>query len=246
MSLQSAFDTPEHKRRYVRRLFATIAGRYDVATRVLSFGLDQRWKARLAKEARVCASDLAVDLACGTGDVVAHLRDHGVGRVIGLDVTSDMLVLARRRAADVAWVQGDMTALPLATATADLLTTAYGLRNVTDLDRALAEAARVLRPGGRFVALDFNRPQSPLVRRLYLGYLNVVGGLLGRVLHGDADTYRYIPASIRRYPGAAEVASRVAAHGFSDVRIVPLLFGLMSLHVATRTARPIDRPISVR
>lgn len=246
MSLQSAFDSPDSKRRYVRRLFASIAGRYDLATRLLSFGLDQRWKARMAREARACPADVAIDLACGTGDVVAHLRGHRVGRVIGLDVTPDMLVIARTRAPDVAWVQGDMTRLPFGTATASLATTAYGLRNVPDLDGALAEAARVLRPGGRLVALDFNRPGSPLVRWVYLTYLDLVGGLLGWLLHGEADTYRYIPASIRRYPGAVEVADRLAAHGFSDVRIVPLLFGLMSLHVATRTVRAIERPTSVR
>jgi demethylmenaquinone methyltransferase/2-methoxy-6-polyprenyl-1,4-benzoquinol methylase len=127
-----------------------------------------------------------------------------------------------------------MGAVPLSRATVDVVTTGYGLRNVPDLDTAIAEIARVLRPGGRFLSLDFNRPESPLMRACFLAYLTVVGGALGWALHGDPDTYRYIPASIRRYPGAAGVARILRAHGFSNVRVIPLLFGLMTLHSARR------------
>ncbi len=234
MSLDSAFSSPEQKRRHVRRLFATIADRYDLITRLLSYGQDRRWKARLVREAGVGADDVVLDLASGTGDIALMMASRGARRVIGLDITHHMLELARRKGGDVAYVTGDMGALPVADASVDVITTGYGLRNVPDLDDAIAEMARVLRPGGRVVSLDFNNPEHPLVRRAYLGYLTGVGGLLGRALHGDADTYRYIPASIRRYPGAAAVAGRLRAQGFTDVRIVPLLFGLMSLHVARR------------
>lgn len=234
MSLDAAFLSPERKRRHVARLFATIAGRYDLITRVLSYGQDRRWKTRLVGEARVMATDVALDLACGTGDIAIRLREAGARTVIGLDLTPRMLDLARQKSGGVRYVTGDMGALPVADGSVDLVTTGYGLRNVPDLSVALREIARVLRPGGRLLSLDFNRPEHRLVRAVYLGYLDLVGGLLGRVLHGDPDTYRYIPASIRRYPGAQGVARLMTAHGFSDVRVVPLLFGLMTLHSARR------------
>lgn len=234
MSLDSAFTSPEHKRRYVARLFATIAPRYDLITRLLSYGQDSRWKARLIREAAIDPDDVVADLACGTGDLAGLAAAAGARAVVGIDLTLRMLVLAPARDARIRFVAGDMGALPLGTASVDVVTTGYGLRNVPDLDDAIAEVARVLRPGGRFLSLDFNRPESPVVRACFLAYLTVVGGALGWLLHGDPDTYRYIPASIRRYPGAAGIAGKLVAHGFMNVHVVPLLFGLMTLHRASR------------
>jgi demethylmenaquinone methyltransferase/2-methoxy-6-polyprenyl-1,4-benzoquinol methylase len=133
----------------------------------------------------------------------------------------------------VAFVTGDMLALPFADRTFTVATTGYGLRNVPDLNQALLEIHRVLVPGGRLLSLDFNRPDSRLVRGAYLAYLTVVGSTLGLALHGDADTYRYIPESIRNYPGADGVARMAKQHGFSRVQVVPVLGGLMAIHVAT-------------
>lgn len=127
-----------------------------------------------------------------------------------------------------------MTQLPFAGASFDIVTTGYGLRNVPDLRRALEEIHRVLRPGGVLVSLDFNRPANPVVRRIYLGYLWLAGGVLGSVLHGDPDTYRYIPASIRRYPGADGVAHLMQAEGFRHAKWARVLGGLMAIHVASR------------
>jgi demethylmenaquinone methyltransferase/2-methoxy-6-polyprenyl-1,4-benzoquinol methylase len=236
VSLDSAFSSPENKRRYVARLFATIAPRYDLITRILSYGQDRRWKTRLIREARITPHDLVVDLACGTGDLACRAASAGARAVVGIDLTLGMLTLAARRAARVRFVAGDIAAIPMTAASADLVTTGYGLRNVPDLDVAIAEIARVLRPGGRFLSLDFNRPESPIIRACFLFYLTAVGAALGWLLHRDPDTYRYIPASIRRYPGAAGVARRLVAHGFTDVRAIPLLFGLMTLHCASRCA----------
>jgi demethylmenaquinone methyltransferase/2-methoxy-6-polyprenyl-1,4-benzoquinol methylase len=250
VSLDDAFQTPQSKRRYVRRLFATIADRYDLITRVLSYGQDARWKARLVSMAEVRAGDRALDLACGTGDIASAVATRGA-RTVGLDITHRMLQLARLRQGDggrarlrgsagassrqaVEFITGDMTTLPFRSASFDLVTTGYGLRNVPDLDAAIDEIARVLRPGGRLLSLDFNRPDSAVVRAAYLTYLTAVGAALGWLLHRDPDTYRYIPASIRRYPGARGVADRMEQRGFSRVRIVPLLFGLMTLHAAER------------
>ena len=242
MRLSSAFTSPEQKRRYVRSLFATIADRYDLITRVLSYGQDARWKATLVSMAQVRAGERALDLACGTGDLALEVAARGA-RAVGLDITHRMLQLARLRAgsygassrqAAVEFISGDMTSLPFRSSSFDLVTTGYGLRNVPDLDTAIDEIARVLRPGGRLLSLDFNRPESAVIRAAYLAYLTGVGATLGWLLHRDPDTYRYIPASIRRYPGARGVADRMASGGFSRVRIVPLLFGLMTLHVAER------------
>ena len=239
-SLSSAFASPEAKRRHVRQLFATIADRYDLITRVLSYGMDERWKRRLMARAAVLPGERALDLATGTGDVAFGLAAAGAV-VAGLDVTHRMLQLARGKqsaagagAARVSWTTGDMTALPFPSRTFAIVTTSYGLRNVPDLGTAVAEVVRVLAPGGRFLSLDFNRPESPALRAVYLGYLTVVGSALGWVLHGDPDTYRYIPASIRRYPGARGVAAVLRAAGLTGVEAIPILGGLMTIHVARR------------
>ena len=245
-TLRSAIRTPDGKRRYVRRLFATIADRYDLITRLLSYGQDRRWKRRALALAGIGWGDRVLDLACGTGDLL--LPAAAVARrAVGLDVTLRMLELARARAGDEvsfraqadrrpAFVAGDMVALPFPDASFDVVTTGYGLRNVPDLLQAVREIHRVLAPAGRLVSLDFNRPSNTLVRHAYLAYLTVVGSALGLALHRDPDTYRYIPESIRNYPGARGVADTLEQHGFEAVRVRPVLGGLMAIHVARRSA----------
>jgi len=239
MSLRRELSTPDAKRRYVRRLFATIADRYDLITIVLSYGLDRRWKRRLADMADAAAGARALDLACGTGDLTFALAARGA-RATGLDVTPRMIELARRkctgRAAGPApdWLVGDMMALPFADRSFDVVTTGYGIRNVPVIAPALAEIRRVLRPGGLLLSLDFNRPEHALVRGVYLSYLTVVGSALGLALHGDPDTYRYIPESIRRYPGARGLAALLREAGFDAARHHPVLGGLMAITTARR------------
>lgn len=220
----------------MRALFAQIAPRYDDITVALSWGRDRHWKDTLVRMAYVRPGEQALDLACGTGDLAMRLHEAGAV-VTALDVTHEMLSLARHRdarAGAVRWVRGDMMALPLPASSQDLVTIGYGLRNVPDLDVSLQEVRRVLRPGGRVLSLDFTLPASPLVRHAYLTYLDVVGGLFGQALHGDADAYRYIPASLRRYPGAEGVAARMADHGFVQAAAWPLLGGLMAINTARR------------
>lgn len=240
--LAAAFTSPEQKRRHVRRLFSTIADRYDFITVALSFGRDRAWKRRLIREAGVRQGEHVVDLACGTGDI-AFLAARAGARVTGLDITPRMIELARAKGATAAtnaiapmprFAVADMMALPLADASVDVVTTGYGLRNVPVLDTVIDEIVRVLRPHGRLVSLDFNRPESAAIRWPYLIYLTVVGSILGWVLHRDPDTYRYIPESLRRYPGAQAVAALLRQRGFADVRIIPISGGLMTLHVAIR------------
>jgi len=131
-------------------------------------------------------------------------------------------------------------ALPFVDGRFTVVTTGYGLRNVPDLDQALREIHRVLAPGGRLLSLDFNRPANPIVRGAYHAYLTAVGSLLGFALHGDPDTYRYIPESIRNYPGAKAVAGLMRNHGFSDARVISVLGGLMAIHVARKPSSTPD------
>jgi demethylmenaquinone methyltransferase/2-methoxy-6-polyprenyl-1,4-benzoquinol methylase len=221
-------------------LFATIADRYDLITVLLSFGRDRSWKRRLIADAGIAPGDRVIDLACGTGDIAFLAEEHGAC-VVGLDITTRMIELARAKAASrpgaPQFLVGDMMALPFASASADIVTTGYGLRNVPGLDAAIDEIARVLRPNGRLLSLDFNRPSWAPIRVIYLVYLTIVGSALGWVLHGDPDTYRYIPESIRRYPGAHGVAERLRQRGFDHVRVIPILGGFMTLHVAVRAGR---------
>jgi len=248
MRLRDRIATPEGKRHYVRALFATIADRYDFITVALSYGQDRRWKRRLVRLASPRAGTHALDLATGTGDIARELAGRGAS-VIGLDITLRMIEIARSK---VAWglqpgrtaassnrtphyLVGDMLALPFPSASFDLVTTGYGLRNVPDLTTAIDEIQRVLKPGGQLLSLDFNRPSNALVRTAYLAYLTSVGAALGWTLHRDPDTYRYIPASIRQYPGAHAVARMLENRGFRSARYYPVLGGLMAIHHAVRS-----------
>jgi demethylmenaquinone methyltransferase / 2-methoxy-6-polyprenyl-1,4-benzoquinol methylase len=254
-SLYKTIATPDGKRRYVRALFATIADRYDFITVALSYGQDQRWKRRVIALAEPRHGLRVLDLATGTGDLAFAAAARGA-RVVGLDITYRMIELARRKSEPASpkreedeggqgshrapkrgalqFMVGDMLALPFPAASFDIVTTGYGLRNVPDLPQAIEEIRRVLAPGGRVVSLDFNRPVSAWIRSAYLAYLTVVGAALGWILHRDPDTYRYIPASIRHYPGAAAVARMFEDRGFSGVRHYRVLGGLMAIHHATR------------
>ena len=266
MNLRRSISSPAGKERYVRRLFATIADRYDFITGFLSYGQDRRWKRRLLTLAQLQPSDRLLDLACGTGDIVFEAAPR-VQRAVGLDVTLRMLQLAKTRMAplkgrptpttmaplkgrptdvvgtDVVghpfmgchpeFITGDMLALPFPDRSFTVITIGYGLRNVPDLEQSLREIRRALEPNGRVLSLDFNRPSNPIVRGAYLLYLTVVGSALGYVLHRDPDTYRYIPESIRNYPGAHGVARMMESLGFTNVQVVPVLGGLMAIHIAT-------------
>lgn len=253
LRLRDALTTPDRKARYVARLFDTIADRYDLITRLLSYGRDQHWKRRLIATAAIGPGERVLDLACGTGDLAFAAAAHG-GRVIGLDLTPRMLHLAQDRARQApmtasgtatptastarggiaTFTVGDMMSLPIADGSIDVITTGYGLRNVPVLDDAIRELHRVLKPGGRLLSLDFNRPAFAPLRAAYLAYLTVVGSTVGWALHGDPDTYRYIPESIKRYPGAEAVVHRLRGAGFREARWEAVLGGLMAIHVAKK------------
>jgi demethylmenaquinone methyltransferase/2-methoxy-6-polyprenyl-1,4-benzoquinol methylase len=208
-------------------MFDRIAPVYDAMNRVMTMGLDLRWR-RLGARAVVGPGDTVLDGACGTGDfAVADLRA-GAARVVGLDFSPRMLERARRKAPQVEWVEGDLLALPFDGGAFDAATVGFGVRNVADLELALRELRRVLRPGGRLAILEITRPRGPL-RPFYSLWFDRVVPLLGKALPGGA-AYTYLPASVKRFPTAEELAELLGAAGFAHVRFRLLAGSIVALH----------------
>jgi demethylmenaquinone methyltransferase / 2-methoxy-6-polyprenyl-1,4-benzoquinol methylase len=213
----------------VRTMFDRIAPVYDAMNRVMTAGLDQRWR-RLTAEAAVRPGDRVLDACCGTGDLaLADLR--AGGRVVGLDFSERMLERARRKSTEVEWVRGDLLELPLEDSSFDAATVGFGVRNVADLERALAELRRVLRPGGRLGILEITTPRGPL-RLFYRLWFDHIVPLLGKLLRGGS-AYTYLPASVRRFPGPEDLAALLREAGFEDVSFRLLAGGIVALHRGT-------------
>jgi demethylmenaquinone methyltransferase/2-methoxy-6-polyprenyl-1,4-benzoquinol methylase len=244
---------PERKQAFVTPMFDTIAPRYDAFTRLFSFGMDRRWKAAAIARIAVIARERglldatvdALDLASGTGDfAVAIARTLPRARVQALDASARMIDEARRRLAnrqhdaDVAHRVhadvGDMTALPQATASMDLVTAGYGVRNVPVAVTAVREMARVLRPGGTLVTLDFYRPAFAPWRTLLLWYLGVAGNAVGWWWHRDPVVYGYIARSIDHFMSWQDFSALLEREGFAVQRVTRHLGGGIALHEATR------------
>jgi demethylmenaquinone methyltransferase/2-methoxy-6-polyprenyl-1,4-benzoquinol methylase len=214
----------------VRTMFDRIAPVYDLMNRVMTAGLDRRWR-RLTADGVVRPGDRVLDACCGTGDLAVAARRAG-GEVTGLDFSERMLERARRKAPDIRWVAGDLLALPFADASFDAATVGFGVRNVEDLEAGLRELARVLGPGGRLGCLEITRPRGPL-RPFFHAWFDVLVPLAGRLLPGGA-AYAYLPASVRRFPGPEDLGAAMERAGFADVRWRLLGGGIVALHTAMR------------
>lgn len=220
----------------VRGMFAAIARSYDLNNRLHSFGMDQSWRKAAVRMAAPKPTDAALDCACGTGDLTRALADGGAARVTGLDFTAEMLDIARTKRVGPArdrartiidYVQGDAMALPFPDAFFDIVTIAFGLRNVADPARALREFRRVLRPGGRLVVLEFDEPRNPIIRGLNRFYTTRVMPWTATVISRDrSGAYRYLPRSVRTFLTRDALAREVAAAGFGDVAQRALTFGV--------------------
>jgi demethylmenaquinone methyltransferase / 2-methoxy-6-polyprenyl-1,4-benzoquinol methylase len=210
----------------IRLMFDRIAPVYDAMNRLMTAGLDQRWR-RITAEAAVHPGDRVLDACCGTGDLALAALSAG-GRVTGLDFSEGMLDRAQRKSNDVEWVCGDALALPFADASFDAVTVGFGVRNLENLDRGLQEFHRVLRPGGRLAVLEITRPRG-LLALFYRLWFDGLVPLAGKALPGGG-AYTYLPASVRRFPGPSELAERMRQAGFDPVAYRLFAGGIVALH----------------
>jgi demethylmenaquinone methyltransferase/2-methoxy-6-polyprenyl-1,4-benzoquinol methylase len=221
----------EAKVRAVRSLFDTIAPRYDVVNRIMTFGMDRGWRRRAVAALSLRPGDVVVDLACGTGDLCRDLAAVGY-RPIGVDLSFGMLTHARTSSP---LVQGDALALPLPDECVAGVVSGFALRNFVDLDRAFTELARVLRPDGRIALLDVGQPERAVLRIGHGIYFGHVVPKIGAAL-SNADAYRYLPRSVAYLPSPAVLLGQLEAAGFADVERRLLSGGIAQLYTATRKA----------
>ena len=212
----------------VRRMFDRIAPVYDVMNRLMTAGLDQRWRAATVRET-VQPGDRVLDACCGTGDLAVAAQAAGASSVVGLDFSAAMLDRARRKAPELTFIEGDVLALPFKDASFDAAVVGFGIRNVADLEAGVRELRRVLQPGGRLGILEITTPRGVLAPFYRLWFDRVVP-LLGRVLPGG-EAYTYLPASVHRFPPPEELAALLAANGFARVRHCRFAGGIVALHV---------------
>jgi demethylmenaquinone methyltransferase / 2-methoxy-6-polyprenyl-1,4-benzoquinol methylase len=228
------------KRAYVRRIFSEIAPRYDLLNHLLSLNIDRLWRRRAirALQWERAPDGVYVDLCAGTLDVGAELaRQRGfVGMVVGADFAEPMLRAGVGKAAPslLAPVAADALALPIVDGRAAGVVVAFGVRNLADLDGGLREARRLLRPGGRFVILEFSTPSVPVVRAAYQLYFRYVLPFVGRLVSGHRTAYRYLPESVANFPDPRQLASRMELAGFRNVQWQSLTFGIAALHWGER------------
>jgi demethylmenaquinone methyltransferase/2-methoxy-6-polyprenyl-1,4-benzoquinol methylase len=216
----------------VRAMFDRIARVYDRMNSVMTAGMHHRWRERAAELANVRAGSTALDVATGTGDLAIALARRGA-EVTGSDFAPAMLEIARRKAPGLTFEQGDALDLAYDDGAFDAVTVGFGARNFADLDRGLAEMARVMKSGGRVVILEITTPAKPPLSWFFRAWFDRIVPQLGR-LAGDTDAYTYLPSSVRRFPGPQELGSRMAAAGLVDVRWILTAGGIIAIHSGTK------------
>ena len=223
-------------------MFDAIAPRYDLLNHVLSVGLDRGWRERAVDALQLPSGAQVIDLCTGTADVAVAIARRAPGhRILGVDFAAAMLRLGLEKvsslglASRIRLVRGDATQIPVGSGTCDAATMAFGIRNVVAPDRALAELARVLRPGARLAILEFGQPRIPGVRTLYAWYFRYLLPLVGRLVSKHQSAYSYLPASVGTFPPPAEFVGLIESQGFTDVKAVPLTLGIVYLYIAERS-----------
>ena len=224
--------------RWVRGMFGRVAGRYDLANHLLSMNIDKLWRARTVKRVRPVLDRpgaRVLDICCGTGDLVLALAKHHA--VLGSDFCHPMLVIARdkigeRRAPAVVF-ESDALSLPVRDSSLDLVTVAFGFRNLANYEAGLDEMRRVLRPGGMVAILEFSTPPNAIFGAFYNLYSRRVLPWIGGMISGSRDAYRYLPESVRKFPNATELAEKMRDAGFRGVRFEYMTGGIVALHLGT-------------
>ncbi len=221
LKMHDYIHRPEGKRKYNREMFGEIAPRYDFITRILSFGRDKAWKNELVEKLPEIKKPNCLDLACGTGDLTFRLAQRfPAGHIVGLDLTDAMLALARGRNSfeNIEFVIGDMSQIEFADASFDIVTGGYALRNAPDLNNALKEIRRVMKPGGTGAFLDFSKTSNRALQKLELVVLKTWGGFWGVALHRNAEVYTYIAESLKQFPNSPQLKKHLKEIGFGNIR----------------------------
>jgi demethylmenaquinone methyltransferase/2-methoxy-6-polyprenyl-1,4-benzoquinol methylase len=213
----------------VEAMFDRIASVYVLMTRVMTVGMDERWRARAVDLAGGPAR--ALDVATGTGDLAIELERRGA-EVVGVDFSEAMLEIARKKAPAIEFRTGNALSLEFGDDEFDAATVGFGARNFDDLDRGLAEMARVVRPGGRVVVLEITNPQKPPLSTFFRIWFDRIVPVLGRVA-GDPEAYEYLPSSVKRFPEPHALAAKLVAAGMRDVRWILTAGGIIAIHVGT-------------
>lgn len=234
-------EKPKDKASYVRRLFSSIADRYDLFNLIASLGFDRGWRRFAAAKTSLPAGGRALDICAGTGDLAIVLgRRLEPGEVRAIDFCEEMLDVGRRKVAGtpqehlIKFEWADVTDLPYEDASFDAVTVGFGVRNVDDIERGLAEVHRVLKAGGRFVCLEFSKPPWPPFRVLYRFYLFRVVPLIGRIVTGNYEGFRYLASSISKFPDQERLRRLMLDAGFSRVDFYNLTGGIVAVHVGEK------------
>lgn len=228
------------KKEKVQEMFNGIAPKYDLLNHLLSLGIDKAWRRKAMRELERGAKDRVLDVACGTGDFSIEALRHGVRQVVGVDISENMLAVAREKARDkgleeqLEFLYGDSEQLTSPDENFDAVTVAFGVRNFEHLERGLREMCRVLRPGGRVVILEFSTPDRFPMKQLYRFYFKHILPRVGGLVSGDRGAYEYLPASVFAFPQGDRFLDIMRACGFRDVRRRPLTFGIATLYTGEK------------
>lgn len=233
--------TPDEKTNLVLDVFKNVASRYDIMNDVMSGGIHRIWKNKFVKQINPQAGDKILDVAGGTGDIAFRHYSHTNGQsdITVSDINPAMLAVGKDRAYDRAianmkWIEANAEKLPFPDDEFDIYTIAFGLRNVTHIDNALAEASRVLKKGGRFYCLEFSHVDDPLIKKIYDGYSEKLIPKFGEIITNDGDSYQYLVDSIRKFPHRELLKKRLENAGFSSVSYKTMTFGVVAIHEAIR------------